>query len=111
MQATFAGAVSGLKRRSMRADRRAMFRSRGKLAALGALFAALATLPAPAAPEAPTQVDVKLIIASDMSHSIDDVEAKTEREGIADVFSDPEVIRTIENGPFGRIAVMMLDWA
>jgi hypothetical protein len=88
-----------------------MFRSRGKLAALGALFAALATLPAPAAPEAPTQVDVKLIIASDMSHSIDDVEAKTEREGIADVFSDPEVIRTIENGPFGRIAVMMLDWA
>jgi len=57
------------------------------------------------------QVDVKLVIASDMSHSIDDVEAKTEREGIADVFSDPEVIRTIENGPLGRIAVTMLDWA
>lgn len=81
------------------------------MAVLAGLFAVLATLPAPAAPSSPIQVDVKLIIASDMSHSIDDVEAKTEREGIADVFSDPEVIRTIENGPLGRIAVLMLDWA
>ena len=82
-----------------------------KFALLAGVFGALATLPAPAAPAIPVQVDVKLVIASDMSHSIDDVEAKTEREGIADVFSDPEVIRTIENGPLGKIAVTMLDWA
>jgi len=96
----------------MKAETRVnLFRGRTRLAVLGGIFGALATLPAPAAPSSPMQVDVKLVIASDMSHSIDDVEAKTEREGIADVFSDPEVIRTIENGPLGRIAVTMLDWA
>ena len=95
----------------MRAAVRNIFRGRKKWIVLAGSMFALATLPAPAAPSNPIQVDVKLIIASDMSHSIDDVEAKTEREGIADVFSDPEVIRTIENGPLGRIAVMMLDWA
>src|SRR4051812_22701340 len=76
------------------------------------MTALLAILPAPAAPSAagPTQVDVKLVIATDISLSIDDEEAQIQRQGIADLFLDPEVVRAIQSGPLGVIAVSMLDW-
>jgi hypothetical protein len=82
-----------------------------KLALLGGMLSALATLPAPAAPTGPVEVDVKLVIATDTSHSVDKEELQLQREGIADVFADPEVVRAIESGPLGRIAVAMLDWS
>ncbi len=87
-----------------------MFRSPLKFALLGGAMAVLATLPAPAAPAGTTQVDIKLVIATDVSRSIDDEEAQLQRQGIADVFSDPEVVKAIQSGPLGVIAVTMLDW-
>jgi hypothetical protein len=94
--------------------RGATVRKRVKFALAGFAMAVLAALPAPAAPSGvagPTQVDVKLVIASDVSLSIDDEEAQIERQGIADLFLDPEVVRAIQSGPLGVIAVSMLDWA
>jgi Protein of unknown function (DUF1194) len=88
-----------------------MFRGRMKLALLGALLAVLATLPAPAAPEGPVKVDIKLVIATDVSLSINDEEAQLQREGIAEVFLDPGVVKAIKSGALGRIAVAMLDWS
>ena len=88
-----------------------MFRGRMKFALLGGLCGALATVPAPAAPAGAIQVDVKLVIATDMSHSIDAEEAQIQRQGVADVFLDPAVIKTIEKGSLGVIAVAMLDWS
>jgi hypothetical protein len=88
-----------------------MFRGRMKLALLGAALAALATLPAPAAPEGPIKVDIKLVIATDVSLSINDEEAQLQREGIAEVFLDPDVVKAIKSGALGRIAVAMLDWS
>ena len=91
-------------------------RKRVKFALAACALAVLAALPAPAAPAVhaavgPTQVDVKLVIASDVSLSIDDEEAQIQRQGIADLFLDPEVIKAIQSGPLGVIAVSMLDWA
>jgi hypothetical protein len=91
-------------------------RNRAKFVLAGCAMVVLAALPAPAAPVehaavGSTQVDVKLVIATDISLSIDDVEAQIQRQGIADLFLDPEVIRAIQSGPLGVIAVSMLDWA
>lgn len=88
-----------------------MVRGRMKWALLGGVLTTLATLPAPAAPAGPVRVDVKLVIATDVSHSIDLEEAQLQRQGIADVFVDPDVIKAIESGPLGVIAVAMIDWS
>jgi hypothetical protein len=88
-----------------------MFRGRIKLVLLGAMLAGLATLPAPAQPEGPIKVDIKLVIATDVSLSINDEEEQLEREGIAEVFLDPDVVKAIKSGALGRIAVAMLDWS
>lgn len=93
------------------ARRRGMFRGRMKLAALAALLSGFAALQAPAAPAGVIEVDLKLVIATDVSRSINDEEAQLQREGIAQVFSDPAVVKAIQSGAIGRIAVAMLDWS
>ena len=96
----------------MKAETRGnMFRGRMKPALLGALLAGLAILPAPAQPTGPVKVDIKLVIATDVSLSINDEEAQLQREGIAEVFLDPDVVKAIKSGALGRIAVAMLDWS
>jgi hypothetical protein len=77
-----------------------------------ALLAGLAFLPQPvSSAAAPQQVDLKLVLAVDVSGSIDNDEVQLEREGTADAFMDPEVIRAIQNGSLGRIAVAMIDFS
>lgn len=46
-----------------------------------------------------------------MSGSIDNDELQLEREGTAEAFADPEVVRAIQNGSLGRIAVAMVDFS
>ena len=46
-----------------------------------------------------------------MSRSINDDEAALERQGTADVFLDPDVVKAIQSGSLGRIAVAMIDWS
>src|SRR5882757_2024037 len=87
------------------------FRGLGRIAPSLGLIAALGVTPAPAASGGPIQVDVKLVIATDMSRSIDAEEAQIQRQGVADVFLDPEVVKTIQKGSLGVIAVAMLDWS
>ena len=103
--------LSVLKRPRSKADNaRHLFRGFGKFALAGG-SSSLAVMPAPAAPAGAIQVDVKLVIATDMSRSIDAEEAQIQRQGVADVFLDPAVISTIEKGSLGVIAVAMLDWS
>ena len=56
-------------------------------------------------------VDLELILAVDVSGSIDDQEARLQRQGYVDAFRDAEVIAAITSGPVGRIAVSYLEWA
>jgi hypothetical protein len=73
----------------------------GAIIALGWLQSALAT----------ENVDLKLVLATDVSGSISNDELWLERQGTAAAFLYPDVIKAIENGALGRIAVAMLDFS
>jgi hypothetical protein len=54
---------------------------------------------------------VKLVLATDVSGSINNNELWLERAGTAAAFLDPDVITAIKGGALGRIAVTMLDFS
>lgn len=80
---------------------------------LAALAAGLALLwPGTGAARAETlPVDLELVLAVDVSGSIDAEEMKLQRDGYIAALTDPEVIRTITRGVLGRIAVAYVEWA
>lgn len=77
-------------------------------AALG-LIAPLLVLSA--APATAAQVDLNLVLAIDVSDSIDASEGQLQRQGYIDAFRNPEVIEAIRGGRTGRIAVAYFEWA
>ncbi|MFM2129293.1 MAG: hypothetical protein RL477_839 [Pseudomonadota bacterium] len=76
------------------------------------IFAFIAFLagPTPAARGA-EPVDLELVIATDVSFSIDREEARLQREGVANAFLSREVIQAIRGGTLGKIAVAYIDFA
>ena len=83
-----------------------------KVTTIAALFCtALAAPVAMSAPAGRQAVDLELVLASDNSQSIDPSEAALQRRGVAAAFRSPEVIRAIQSGSLGRIAVAYLDWS
>jgi hypothetical protein len=73
-----------------------------------ALPALVAARPARANAE---PVDVLLVFAVDVSRSIDEDEAKLQREGYRSAMTDPRVLAAIRSGTLGAIAVLYLEWA
>ncbi|POF28897.1 DUF1194 domain-containing protein [Roseibium marinum] len=57
------------------------------------------------------QVDVALVLAVDVSRSMSPEELLIQRKGYAVAVSSPDVVRAIELGAYGRIAMMMFEWA
>jgi len=75
------------------------------------LIAGLAVRPAvAAAPEGP-EVDVALVLVTDVSRSIDDSEFQLEKRGYQAAFTNPDVIAAIKDGPAGAIAVAYVEFA
>jgi hypothetical protein len=56
-------------------------------------------------------VDLELVIAVDISRSVDDVEAQLQRQGYVEAFQNPRVIEAIQSGVIGAIAVTYVEWA
>ncbi|HLL28009.1 MAG TPA: DUF1194 domain-containing protein [Xanthobacteraceae bacterium] len=56
-------------------------------------------------------VDVELIIAVDISYSMDPDEQALQRGGYVDAISSKEFIDAVRKGPSGRIAVTYFEWA
>src|SRR5436305_5036618 len=56
-------------------------------------------------------VDIALVINADVSYSVDENEARFQREGAIAAFRNPDVIKAIQAGPLGRIAVTYLDFS
>lgn len=76
------------------------------------LAAALALSGAPATPQLRTQeVDLQLVLAVDISYSMDPEEQRLQREGYIQALTAPEVLEAIAKGLTGRIAVAYLEWA
>ena len=56
-------------------------------------------------------VDLELVLAVDVSGSVDPEEALLQRDGYVQAFLDPQVVAAIRSGFLGRIAVVYFEWA
>jgi Protein of unknown function (DUF1194) len=61
--------------------------------------------------EASPSVDVELILAVDVSYSMDLDELAIQREGYAQAIVSKEFLQALKNGPHGRISVTYFEWA
>jgi len=75
------------------------------------VLVALAAFVAAAAPARAADVDLLLILAADVSRSIDDVEFNLQRKGYASALSDPKVLTAIAGGPNRAIAICFIEWS
>jgi len=78
---------------------------------LAILAVVCAILASPRMADAETAVDLELALGIDVSRSVDLAEARLQRQGYIQAFRDPEVIRAIQGGVLGRIAVGYYEWA
>jgi hypothetical protein len=76
-----------------------------------ASHAAPKVLPRADSAPAETAVDVELIIAVDVSYSMDLDELAVQREGYAQAIVSKEFLSALKSGPTGRIAVTYFEWA
>ncbi len=55
-------------------------------------------------------VDLELVIAVDVSYSMEIDEQHLQRQGYVDAFRRPEIAEALQRGPLGRIAVTYIEW-
>ena len=87
--------------------------------ALGAAAIGWGALNATAAPrftdipgkKAGTEVDVELVMAVDISYSMDFDELKLQREGYVEALRSNEFLNALKQGAHGKIAVTVVEWA
>jgi hypothetical protein len=76
-----------------------------------ALVGSLASLAAALPARADTPVDLQLVLAVDVSRSIDEVEAELQRRGYTEALTNPSVVEAILSGEHKRIALCYTEWA
>jgi hypothetical protein len=74
------------------------------------LAVAALTIAAPAA-RAAEAVDLLLVLAADVSRSVDQPKFQLQREGYAAAVADPRVLDVIQSGPNRRIAICFVEWS
>ena len=73
------------------------------------ILTGVAALPAAAA--AAEQVDLLLVLAADVSRSVDNTKFQLQREGYAAAVSDRRVLDAIRSGRNGRVALTFVEWS
>lgn len=58
-----------------------------------------------------TDVDLLLVLSADISRSLDEKKFRLQRQGYAAALNSPRVLKAIESGPFGRIAICYVEWS
>jgi Protein of unknown function (DUF1194) len=76
-----------------------------------ALALILTEAPRARAASPPTAVDAAVVLATDVSRSIDDEEFALERRGYANAIDSQKLIDAISTGPHGAIALSYVEWA
>jgi Protein of unknown function (DUF1194) len=73
----------------------------------------LATLLAPPIPiaRAGEKTDLLLVLAMDVSRSMDQAKFLLQRQGYAAAISNPQVLNAIKSGPYQKIALCFIDWS
>ena len=74
-------------------------------------FALVLAIGAPARHAAAEVVDLELVLAVDISGSIDAVEANLQRQGYLKALTHPSVIAAVTSGKHRRIAITYVEWA
>jgi len=75
------------------------------------ILAGVAAVPAAAAAAAAEQVDLLLVLAADVSRSVDNAKFQLQREGYAAAISDPRVLDAIRSGRNGRVGLTFVEWS
>jgi hypothetical protein len=75
---------------------------------VGLAFASLTIFPATAFA---ADVDLLLVLAADVSRSIDTTKFQLQRDGYAAAMSDPRVLEAISAGRHGRIGLTFVEWS
>jgi hypothetical protein len=65
----------------------------------------------PSGRAAAEEVDLLLVLAADVSRSIDSEKFQLQREGYATAISDPRVLEAIRSGRNGRIGLSFVEWS
>jgi hypothetical protein len=78
--------------------------------AMAGLFLAGSAASQPAQAE-DGRADLLLVLAADISRSVDERKFKLQRDGYAAAIADPRVVRAMTAGPEGRIALCFVEWA
>ena len=68
-------------------------------------------LPVGAATADDNEVDLLLVLAADVSRSVDAEKFKLQREGYAAAITDPRVVKAMTQGSRRRIALCFVEWA
>src|SRR6204780_3972118 len=66
---------------------------------------------APVAASAADDVDILLVLAVDVSRSIDAGKFQLQREGYAAAVADPRVLDAVKSGRAGRIGLTFVEWS
>lgn len=79
----------------------------------GLLFAAslVALLALPSRAGAPIPVDVELVLAVDISYSMDFDELALQREGYITALTSKDFVDALRGGAHGKIAIIYIEWA
>lgn len=84
----------------------------GRLAAgVAASSLLLAGMSGASAKDGSIEVDVELVLAVDISYSMDPEEQALQRQGYVEALNAPEVLDAIRKGLNGKIAVTYVEWA
>src|SRR4051794_33266571 len=59
----------------------------------------------------PRPVDLLLVLAVDVSSSIDPEEARLQREGYLAALTDPEILAHVRKGTHGAIGLAYIEWS
>jgi len=86
------------------------------LVAAGLVGGDVASVAAPNAPQLAqkgpeAQVDIELILAVDVSYSMDLDELAVQREGYAQAIISSDFLKALKSGPHGKVAVTYFEWA
>jgi hypothetical protein len=74
------------------------------------IFATVLAMAVPSV-RAGEQVDLLLVLAADVSYSVNEREFELQREGHAKAITNPHVINAIQSGAIGRIAICFIEWS
>ena len=78
---------------------------------LASLLLLLGSAPIDRGPRAEETVDLLLVLAADISRSVDAAKFKLQREGYAAALTHPRVVGAIQSSPAARIAICYLEWS